>query len=220
MDFWETVSKRFDEWTPPLRPSPEDVAIFQKKREGASSTLLLGLTEELLPLADRAIDTNRDGIAEVDIATYGDWGNMPFESAFDAIIGDGCLTVFGHPPSLLFEQAKKALKPGGTLTLRVFTAPEKREELSDIVKERDRHTFHAFKWRVAHSLANPYVSVKKIYSVLHPVWDHPTLEIYRDSDVAHYFPKLSELPPWDSIEYATSYDLAERCPLITWRFGA
>ena len=76
--------------------------------------------------------------------------------------------------------------------------------------------FHAFKWRVAHAIANPYVRVKDLYQVIKPVLDHPTLEPYRESDLIYYFPKLSELPAWDQIQFSSSYELAERCPVITW----
>ena len=148
----------------------------------------------------------------------GDWRDLPFESEFDALIGDGCLTVFQGSPEVFFEQAKKALKPNGRLILRLFISPERKESLQSVLKEKHTMGFHAFKWRVAQSLADPYVSVKTLYQVIRPIWDHPTLEVYENSDLIYYFPKLSELPRWDHIQFASSYELAERCPVITWKF--
>lgn len=217
MKLWKRVSSRFNEWTPPLRPSPEDVDCFLKQIKPSDKVLLLGLTSELLPLAHTAIDNNSDHIEEhKEFAVCGDWSELPFDSQFDVIIGDGCLTVFQHNPMLLFKQAKKALKPGGKLILRVFISPEKKESLEFVINDKDRTGFHAFKWRVAQALANPYVNVKQIYKTIQPVWQHPTLDVYKGVDYEYYFPKLSELPKWSDIAFSKSYELAERCPIITW----
>ncbi len=213
------MSKRWtSEWTSPLRPSSEDVAMFKNQLKPGDETLLLGVTQELQPLASLTIDNNPQVIENFRTkAVLGDWGNLPFESKFDALIGDGCLTVFQGCPELFFEQARKALKPGGHLILRLFISPERKESLQTVISEKETN-FHAFKWKVAHALANPYVPVKTLYEVIQPVWDHPTLDVYQNSDHIYYFPKLSELPPYDHIQFGSSYELAERCPVVTWTF--
>ena len=54
-----------------------------------------------------------------------------------------------------------------------------------------------------------------------PVFSTPfPLDFYRDSDAVYYFPKLSELPPWDHIAFPTSYELSERCPIVTWEMNS
>ena len=216
-DHWTKISERFNEWTPPLRPSPEDLDIFKTQLETGSRNLLLGVTPELNCLAAVAIDNNPKAI-EIHRAqaVLGDWKDLPFQSEFDAVIGDGSLNVFQGTQELFFQQAKKVLMTNGRLVLRMFISPEEKEDLNVVLKEKENMGFHAFKWRVAQALANPYVPVKDLYRVLQPICDHPTLDLYRHSDLIYYFPKLSELPPYQNIQFATSYELAERCPVITW----
>ncbi len=219
MNQWTKMSKRFDEWASPLRPSPEDVAMFKNQLMESDQTLLLGVTSELQPLANITIDNNPQVVEQSKAHTIlGDWRDLPFESKFDALLGDGCLTVFQGSTELFFQQAKKALKPKGRLILRLFISPERKEDLQSVIKEKEKMGFHAFKWRIAHALADPYVSVKTLYQVIKPIWDHPTLEVYQDSDLIYYFPKLSELPPWEHIQFGSSYELAQRCPIVTWKF--
>jgi SAM-dependent methyltransferase len=219
MDQWAKMSERFHEWGSPLRPTAEDVSMFQSQLKATDQTLLLGVTQELQPLAALAVDHNPRVIEVCKAgAVLADWANLPFESTFDAAIGDGCLTVFQGAPDLFFQQIKKVLKPNGRLILRQFISPESKEDLQSVLKRKEEMGFHAFKWRVAHALANPYVAVKEIYRAIHPIWDHPTLDVYRNSELVYYFPKLSELPSWDRIQFGTTYELAERCPVITWQF--
>ncbi len=217
-DYWGEISERFDEWTAPLRPSPEDVEMFKNRLDPHSKTLLLGVTSELQPLASVAVDNN-PRVIEVNRANavLGDWSDLPFGPEFDAAIGDGCLNVFQGTPERFFQQARKVLKEDGLLVLRVFISPETKEDLAFVLEKKGEMGFHAFKWRVAQALANPYVRVKDLYCIMKSVYDHPTLELYRDSDLIYYFPQLSDLPSWDHIQFATSYELAERCPVITWK---
>lgn len=216
-DYWGEISERFNEWTSPLRPSPEDVEMFRNLLDPTSRTLLLGVTSELQSLCSVAVDNNPRVIeAQHATAVLGDWENLPFGPEFDAAIGDGSLNVFQGSPELFFQQVRKVLKRNGSLTLRVFISPEIKEDLATVLEKKREMGFHAFKWRVAQALANPYVRVKDLYLIMKAVYDHPTLELYQGSDLVYYFPKLSELPSWDKIQFGTSYELAERCPVITW----
>jgi SAM-dependent methyltransferase len=217
MNQWLEMSKRWNEWGSPLKPCPEDVAMFKSQIVPNSKILLLGVTPALFPLANIAIDNNPEIVKlHPNYSMVGDWADLPFESAFDALIGDGCLTVFQGAPELFFQQAKKALKLKGRLILRLFISPESKESLQTIFAQKEKIGFHAFKWRVAHALANPYLSVQKLRETILPIWNHPTLEVYQDSPLIYYFPKLSELPKWDHIQWGKGYELAERCPVITW----
>jgi SAM-dependent methyltransferase len=217
MDLWTSMLKRFDEWTPPLRPSPEDVEMYRNQIQPQMKTLLLGVTPELLPLASLAIDHNPQLVdMQKSHAILGDWKNLPFDPEFDAVIGDGCLNVFQGKPEVLFQQANKVLKKGGKLILRLFISPEKKESLDAVFAAKKKMSFHAFKWRVAQAVADPYIAVKDLYRIIQPIWDHSTLNIYRSSDLIYYFPKLTDLPKWDVIQFASSYELAERCPVVTW----
>ncbi len=219
-DQWAEMSKRFDQWTSPLRPSPEDFEMYRSQLEPNARTLLLGVTAELQSLAAIAIDHNPQVIeAHRAHAVLGDWAELPFGAEFDTVIGDGSLNAFQRSPELFFQQVKKVLKKGGRLILRVYISPEEKEDLRQVLENREAMSFHAYKLRVFHTMASPYVRVKDLYEVLKPVNHHPTLEVYRESDLVYYFPKLSELPPWNHIQFGTSYELADCCPVITWRFS-
>ena len=149
----------------------------------------------------------------------GDWGQLPFsDQSFDAVIGDGSLNVYEGPRGWFFIESRRVIRTGGKLVLRVFVAPDQPESLEAVIAEKGRGCFHSFKWRVAQALAKPYVAVKDIYRTIKPVWDHPTLGVYKDSPAIYYFPRLTDLPAPDQIHYAGGYELAERCPVITWTF--
>ena len=110
-DYWGEISERFDEWTAPLRPSPEDVEMFKNLLDPGSWTLLLGVTSELQSLASIAVDHNPRAI-EVHRANavLGDWSDLPFGPEFDAAIGDGCLNVFQGTPKLFFSASAQSFE--------------------------------------------------------------------------------------------------------------
>lgn len=217
MDQWAQIFHRLDEWTSPLRPSLEDISLYKKYLNPGAKVLLLGVTPELMPFANIAIDNNPKLIVlHGPKAVLGDWNDLPFDQEFDAVIGDGCLTVFQGTPARFFEQIRKVVKKGGSITLRLFVSPEKKESYDEVLNAKNLMGFHAFKWRVAHTLADPYIPVKELYKAIFPIWPHPTLEVYRESDLIYYFPKLSELPPASHINVPSSYELADRCPIVTW----
>ncbi|MDP1879328.1 MAG: methyltransferase domain-containing protein [Parachlamydiaceae bacterium] len=218
-DFWSLFVEKPDRWKSPLRPSSDDVIHFCNQIPIGSRTLLLGITQELLPYATIAIDNNLKAVqANSKIAVFGDWSNLPFESEFDRVIGDGCLNIFQGKPELFFQQMKKVLKKGGKLVLRMFVSPEEKEELNVVFQDKDQMSFHAFQLRVTHAMANPYLSTRDRCQAIKSVWDHPHLEMYEGSSIIHYHPKLSELPPWEVIQFCHSYELSVQCPVITWSF--
>ena len=95
MNLWTLRAAHLDLWTSPVRPSSEDVGMFKNQLEAADKTLLLGVTQELEPLATLAVDHN-PAVIEIHRAhaILADWAELPFESEFDAVIGDGCLNAF------------------------------------------------------------------------------------------------------------------------------
>ena len=219
-DHWTRLVEQPDLWNAPLRPSPEDVDHIRKQLLPDSRTLLLGVTSELQPFATIAVDNNIKAVqANPKIAVFSDWADLPFESEFDAVIGDGCLNVFQGTPESFFKQMKKVLKKPGKLILRIFISPEEREDLEMVLKTKELVSFDSFQLRVTNAMANPYVSVKDRYHAIKRVSDHPNLEFYQDSSLIYYHPKLSELPAWDTIQFSSSYNLAEVCPIITWTFS-
>jgi len=216
-DIWSRFVEKPDIWKAPLRPSPEDILHFRSQLPSNSRTLLLGVTEELKPYATVAIDNNLNAVqANSTMAIFGDWADLPFESEFDAVIGDGCLNVFQGKPELFFQQMQKVLKKRGKLILRIFVSPEEKEQLNNVLQAKDQTNYHAFQLRVTNAMANPYVSLQDRCRAIKPIWDHPQLEMYKDSNIIYYHPKLSELPSWNAIQYSSSYELAEQCPIITW----
>jgi len=212
------MASRWGEWGSPLRPSPEDVERFIGEIQPSRRNLLLGATPELQKLVRMSVDSDVGALRTHTIAGFvANWRNLPFrDETFDAVLGDGSLNVFEGDPSELFRESKRVLKCDGRLVLRVFVAPPTRQSLRQVIADCDHTNFHAFKWRVAHALSNPYVPVSTIYETVKPIWDHPTLEVYRNSKAVYYFPRLVDLPRWDRIQYSSSYELAERCPIVTW----
>jgi SAM-dependent methyltransferase len=217
MNQWSELAKNWQQYESPLRPSPEDVAIFKQEVSGYPRVLLLGVTPELQSLCTLAVDNNPDAIqihGPVEKSLLADWRQMPLpDASFDVIFGDGSLNVLNDGYRALFKEVKRVLRPGGKLILRVFTRPE-----LPITFNRDGLKFHAFKLGVSLALANPFVSVKDIQKTVKPLWDHPTMAFNRNSDAVYYFPKLSELPYFTSMKRPTTYQMAEHCPIVTWTF--
>lgn len=223
---WETMSANWGFWTPPLRPHESDVDNFMKAM--APRVLLLGYTEELADMATVIIDRNP---AQVEKAgkrgVLGDWYRMADPAAlstFDIIIGDGCLNIPEYDENdaaALLETCRYMTRTGGKAIFRVYLRPNERESIEKIVSEKDTHTFHGFKWRIAAALANPCVRLIDLYEVLAPLWYHPTLEMYKEHpDTVYYFPRMCDLPRRGLFEtrYSKGYELSERCPVVTWIF--
>jgi hypothetical protein len=218
-DHWSKFIERPEDWTAPITPSPDDVFHFRSELQPHFRTLLLGVTPALQPFAQVAVDNNPIAVQRSPFAVLGDWGKLSFDSEFDAVIGDGCLNIFQGGPELLFSQAKKVLKkPGGKLVLRIFVSPEIREDLAHVLQTQNQTNFHAFKLRVTQAMANPFVSVAERGKIMRQVSNHPNLDVYEGSKLIYYHPKLSQLPPFTSIRWSHSYELAERCPIVTWVF--
>jgi SAM-dependent methyltransferase len=216
---WSELAKQWEEYGAPFRPAKEVVQIFEKETIG--KTLLLGATPELQKLAYLAVDNDLEAlrIHKPPTSILADWRALPLPTShFDTVIGDGSLNVLNDGFTLLFPEIKRILKPEGQLILRVFISPEKRDSLESVIGSKNQFKgFLAFKLALYQALANPFARVMDVHKIAASVWSHPNLLIKRDPEAVLYFPKLSELPTWSKIQYASSYELADRCPIITWR---
>lgn len=192
---WRKHALQWSRVGPPLRPSPEDVAVavdaVDAWRETTGrddpSLLLLGVTPELcaLPTGTRsrvvAVDRSLDMIRCVwpgrlrpaDEALCGDWLRLPIESrSVDLVLSDGCLSTLPYPGGYadVCAELLRVLRGAGRCVARCFVLPGKPERVEDVLADlRAGRTggFHAFKWRLVMALQpDPETGV-----VLADVWD-------------------------------------------------
>ena len=254
-NIWDSLAKRWDRIAPPLRPCNQDLDFMRQGLQSVTGPcLLLGVTPELCCLSDNliAVDDNASMIKSVWPGNHNgrnvgqsDWLQLPFKAnTFDAVMGDGSLTVMHYPLSheLLFRQLKRVLKNKGKLILRVVTTPEDGETCAAVCREAREgkiRNIHVFKWRLIMALVsesgNPNVNVRDIYETfdrLYPdreelaqltLWnlqDIADFEDYRDSSSIYCFPRLSDVrltyrPYFQEIKLLNgTYELAERCHVL------
>lgn len=177
---WERHARQWSRIGPPLRPSPEDVAVARQALDTWRSTrgeedptlLLLGVTPELcsLPTGERsrliAIDRSIDMIRSVwpgrlrsgDEAICAGWRWLPLrQDSVDVILSDGCLSTLPYPAGYVDVCAEllRVLRDGGRCVARCFVQSEKPERVADVFADLAAGRvggFHAFKWRLAMAL--------------------------------------------------------------------
>ena len=186
---WDERQDHWDDWATPLRPIDTDIKLFENELKDCKKILLLGATPELIQLATDNADSVTNGI---------DWFNMPYEKeSFDAIIGDGVLTVVG--PTLI-DTVKPFIKKGGKLIIRVFLQ-------NNSTKHTDNFLIKKFQgWN------KTWLPVSEIYA---KYGDTPTTKEYKYSDESYFFANLEDLPRPNNIQYP-NYDFGEYFPVITW----
>ena len=171
---WQKQARQWARIGSPLRPCAEDVENFQTALgTNLGRYLLLGVTPELAQLSPSltAIDNNEAMIEALwqdkSSALHGDWLELPFpKNAFDAVIGDGCLTLLTYPLQYerLFSQLNHVLSPKGKVAIRLFVSPEESESPEFVCHEAlsgNIKSFHAFKWRLSMALASLELAVRK-----------------------------------------------------------
>lgn len=249
---WQKQARQWSRIGSPLRPCAEDVANFQTALgTHPGRCLLLGVTPELARLSPSltAIDNSEAMIEALwknrSTALQGDWLELPFQTnTFDAVIGDGCLTLLTHPIQYarLFNQLHRVLAFKGKIAIRLFVSPDKAESPEYVCDEALRghiKSFHAFKWRLSMALAamntDHNVAVSDTWTTFDhllpdrtllatssgwPMQDIETIDVYRHSDAIYSHPTLSQVRDSASAYFNERsllfghYELAERCPIL------
>lgn len=269
-DHWAAHAGQWSRIDSPLRPHADDVALVQAwlaqygPTGHAGCGLLLGVTPELAAQGSHtviAVDRER---AMVDMlrsharahahpgdAIQGNWLALPFTAgSLDFALGDGSFNLLRYPDDYhaLFNELKRVLRSNAPLILRIFTAPSQRESSLDIIDEAMAGriaSFHAFKWRLAMSLATArgdanigVADIHREFERLAPDrtmlaqqsgWDRSsidTIDVYCGSRAVYSFPSAMEwrtIAERYSVELARDhgdYELAECCPSVVSRLLA
>jgi SAM-dependent methyltransferase len=138
---WPRMALLWQRVGPPLRPAPEDLAVFQDAidswlaaHDPAPRALILGVTPELYALrwpsgtSLRALDASREMIDAVwpgpsAAALQGSWTAMPLATAScDIVVCDGGFGMLSYPEGQaeLLRELKRILVPGGLFVVRLF----------------------------------------------------------------------------------------------------
>ena len=178
---FSNMAEKFNLWTPPLRPSREDIEAMENAVTSSRDSftghtckaILWGVTPEIANMSwpngteILAIDESEEMIKFVwpgDIEgfrkTYcGQWIDTASiaKDLASVIIGDGCFNALDYPDGFqkLAVTAYKALQNNGILIMRFFLRPETHEERDAIFQELMTNkigNFHVFRFRLAMSL--------------------------------------------------------------------
>lgn len=168
------------------------------------------------------------------------------DARFDFALGDGSPNMLAYPHgyTALFQQLARVLKPGARVAFRLFAAPEEGESLATLQAEAMAGrigSFHAFKWRLAMALVraagDANIAVARIHAAFQQHFPDraalaqatgwapesiQTIDVYAGSDVVYNFPTLSQMRAVSApylrecgVAYG-SYELAERCPVLSY----
>ncbi len=154
---WPSHARRWDLLGPPLRPSPEDVAVVASIAREPWVTpprvVLLGVTPELATLAWPAgtelvaVDRCDTMIASVwpssgkpagAKAVLGEWSALPLEAgSVDLVLGDAVTTVLSYPHAhaSVFTEVARVLRVGGRFVTRALVPPASREDVCAIASD-------------------------------------------------------------------------------------
>ena len=186
---WTRLAHQYARFSAPLRPDPEDVALFSKAVHGhGARVLLLGVTPALAGLGDDllAVEAMPDVIAALwpgdnahRHAVVGDWRALPcHDQSRSAIVGDGVLSAVDADPGDLLQEFLRVLEPGGVIAIRCFCAPDCPEPLDLIIEDATAGrvpNMNVLKWRLSmHRSGNdplfrvPVLSVLELFNRLFP----------------------------------------------------
>lgn len=176
---WDNYARDWHLVAAPLRPSAEDLAIYERAIGGwqagharPARALLLGVTPEIAtmrwPSGTQLLAVDRSGgmiehvwpagTAPHGAAVRGDWLKLPLRDASrDVAVGDNPFTRHRYPQGHreMLASLRRVVSPDGLLVLRYFCAPDEPERASQVFA--DLHAgrignFHIFKWRLAMAL--------------------------------------------------------------------
>ena len=179
-------------------------------------------------------------------AIVGSWvdSGLPDQSR-DVVIGDGGFGFFDYPAGqrALTSALLRLLKPTGLFVYRHYAQLDERESLEEVLKAARAGrigNFHVFKWRLAMAILPDSASGVRQHDVWQawvdarvdparlpqPGWSARavgTIDFYRDKEARLYFPTLGEFralleESFRDIEVVfPTYELGERCPILTAR---
>lgn len=177
-DYWVRPAQSWALRASPLRPAPEDVAIYEREfrrwyetaRPVALHALLLGVTPEIAAMswpagaqllaADRSLSMIRGvwpGAALGHLAVCAAWGALPLaDCTQELVLGDGSFSALtGDAYAAMVRNLRRVIRPHGFVLMRFFVRPDRPEAperaLADLRAGRIG-SFHAFKWRLAMAL--------------------------------------------------------------------
>lgn len=189
------MARRFELWTPPLRPSRPDIDAMERAAGEIAGRLgrglnavLWGVTPEIArmswPPSTRltAIELAADMIQWVwpgdrrgiRTAIREDWIRTPdlLHDPVDLVIGDGCFNTLAFPRQWLVyaDAARRALTPQGCLVMRFYVQLPRRQTVDEVLADLRggrTHGFHVFKFQLAMAIqADSGEGVR-----LHDVWE-------------------------------------------------
>jgi SAM-dependent methyltransferase len=154
-DHFARIAPKWSQLGPPLRPSPDDIAVMQRAAAQLgpqACAVVLGLTPEIVGCdwpADvtlRAVDHSPAMMAALwppakgpanAQALLGDWCALPLPAgSVDLVAGDGCYVLLDHPQgyAALTREVRRVLRPGGRYVIRVFLRPDSAETVAEIAQ--------------------------------------------------------------------------------------
>jgi SAM-dependent methyltransferase len=214
---------------------------------------LLGVTPELAGLGARmtAFDLSAQVVAAVwpgddnrRRAVVADWLRLPIESGgVDAVIGDGSLNAVAESLPELLAEIGRILSPQGRAVFRTFCSPETPETPAEVRRaatEGAVANFHAYKFRIAMTLAADYPrwtvpapAIRDAFNAMFPDraalsraagWSREeidTIDSYATATHRMTFPPLSRLFEMVCPVFAGRsafangpYPMCERCPTV------
>lgn len=150
---WSSIASRWDLIGPPLRPGPQDIAIYSSavhawaKAHGSPRALILGVTPELYHLrwpkgtdllaidhSQRMIDAVWPGPRNAVLRA--DWRDMRLtQGSRDVVLCDGGLVLLSYPQDhvKLVQALHLLLTPGGLCVFRLFVPPATPEKTETVL---------------------------------------------------------------------------------------
>lgn len=177
---WNDVAAHWDDWRTPLRPVPEDLALFgtllaswnRGRRPGRCRVFMCGVTPEIatmpwpFPVELTAMDQAESMVRLVwpgDIpgvrrGLVGNWLESGMATASqEVVIGDGGFVFFAYPDAerALLAGMRRIIAPGGLFAYRHYAGVTPREGVDEVLaaaRAGGIGNFHVFKWRLAMAL--------------------------------------------------------------------
>jgi len=264
---WSKQSTRWSNVGSPTRPSLEDSAIMTKQARLCLNYIkepkicVLGVTPEIIQLdwpnkaKLYAFDSSKDMIKKLWIynrkidsqVSMADWNHLPLKkNSMNFILGDGSFTALQgiEEHKSVTREIERVLKNGGSLIMRCFIRPNKKETINQIKKDVESNkilNFGTLKWRIAMALTDSKTSTVQpshIYNIFHETFkdlskltsynkwtldDISTLDSYANMSGFFTFLTESSLKQYmpKNLKFISkkigNYELAERCPTMLFK---